>query len=101
VGYYINQTQAGPLDPHGKADRLINDEGAAELVGAPGQLSHVQKDQAIVCVVDNGLFEAAGLAYSQEELEAFASSGDLRPKRWLKIDKKRAHELTNLPERLR
>lgn len=35
-----------------------------------------------VCLVDNGLFTAAGIAYSDDELSAFADPADPRPRRW-------------------
>jgi hypothetical protein len=36
----------------------------------------------VVCLVDNGLFTAAGVCYKQEELEEFTRSEDYRPKTW-------------------
>lgn len=38
-----------------------------------------------VCVVDNGPFEAAGVAYSEEELIRFSRLDDPRPRRWLYV----------------
>lgn len=37
----------------------------------------------LVCVVDNGLFAAAGYAYCEEERNVFADPKDMRPKVWL------------------
>ncbi len=47
------------------------------------------KDKAIICVVDNGPFEAAGFAYSQRELDFF-SIPDGRPRTWVVMDRKRS-----------
>ncbi len=40
-----------------------------------------------VCLVDNGAFTAAGVAYDKREMEAFnyRSPDDLRPKLWLEV----------------
>lgn len=42
-----------------------------------------------VCLVDNGPFTAAGIAYSKDEMEAFSEPSDRRPKIWfiVPIDK--------------
>lgn len=60
---------------------------------------HEVDDQLVVCLVDNGPFTAAGIAYSPEELTAFQVPTDHRPKTWFLV----AKELLNpyLPERLR
>lgn len=79
MGYYINNLPNGEKLPSlGKAEALLTIEGATQIP----QPTKFQDD--IVCVVDNGIFEAAGYAYSPEELEVF-SRPDGRPKVWLKI----------------
>ena len=48
----------------------------------------------VVCVVENGMFDAAGFAFCKEELEVFAAP-DARPKTWLSMDLERAIELSD------
>jgi len=42
-----------------------------------------------VCLVDNGPFRAAEIAYSKEELMAFNLSDDHRPKVWFIVKKEK------------
>lgn len=78
MGYYINTKRDGtPLAPRDKADSLIAD-GATEI-------SEPTKWQPnLVCVVQNGVFDAAAYAFSENEMRAFLPSfDDSRPRRWL------------------
>lgn len=50
-------------------------------------INEVEDNEAIVCLVDNGMFTAAAVAYSQSEIDAFQSPGDDRPKIWLVVNK--------------
>jgi hypothetical protein len=75
MGYYINQTSTGqPLPSIGKVKALVLD--GAKIVAPEYQPN-------LVCVVDNGPFEAAGYCYSEEEFKEFNNPGDWRPKTWL------------------
>jgi len=75
MGYYINETSRGiQLPASGKARVLISD-GAVRV--AP------EFQPNLICVVDNGLFEAAGYCYSEEEFKVFNDPNDWRPKTWL------------------
>ena len=75
MGYYINKLATGRiLPPKGKANALVND-GATIVDG-----SSFQPD--LICVVENGYFEAAAFVYSQAEYDEFATD-DGRPKVWL------------------
>lgn len=77
MGKYIDETTKGPMPSAlGKAEELIKD--GATLIGEP-----VEWSDDLVCVVDNGMFEAAGYAYSKEEMEVFKRP-DGRFKQWLK-----------------
>jgi len=39
-----------------------------------------------VCLVDNGLFKAAGIAFDKRELEIFLNPDDHRPKDWFLVN---------------
>lgn len=67
MGIYINPTnQADPFDKVG----LILSRAAK--VTSEEFLAHVPGDKFGVCIVDNGAFAAAGVAFSQGEARAFA-----------------------------
>lgn len=79
MGFYL-QT---PVNK-GKAKYLI-DHHDAQLLLTPVFLTG---DKIAVCVVDNGPFEAAGVAFSAEEMAVFMSpdSGPIqRPRVFLKV----------------
>ena len=53
-------------------------------------------DRLIVCLVFNGGFTAAAVAYSQRELDEFSSPDDMRPKIWFTVPVKKLREVSNL-----
>ncbi len=72
MGYYINPpdtTKEAFLSMHGKL-----------LDGPP--TNYCDGDKLAVCLVDNGIFTAAAIAYCQEELQEFSRTDDYRPKKW-------------------
>ena len=75
MGYYIDKIHGVFIGTtfDEKCDGLI-ENGAKETNG-------MQFEEDLVCVVDNGLFAAAGYAYSEDEYEVF-SEPDNRRKRW-------------------
>lgn len=82
MGLYINHTPNGSLPNVGKGLELIK-AGAQLLPGAPKTW-----EEGLVCVVDNGYFEAAAYAHNQREMEYFAdTTHDDRDRVWLKWDK--------------
>lgn len=84
MGKYINKNSKGETLPaKGKAEKLIQD-GAKELDGGIiGEFLEYQPN--MICVVDNGLFEACGYAYNEAEFNAF-NHVDGRPKRWFSYE---------------
>ena len=92
MGYYINSAGGVPLQATGKALALINRENAKRLTEVPSQLP--TDGNGIICVVNNGFFEAAAFAYSNEELAYFRDSSDTRPKVSLTMPLQRCKELS-------
>ncbi len=92
MGYYLNTTAAGRnLPALGKAAMLIKECQAAPT--APLAPSQLPADQALICVVCNGPFDAAALVYDDQEYQEFSREDDRRPKMWLRMDRQKAHEL--------
>ena len=54
------------------------------------KMGDVPDDKVIVCLVDNGAFYAAGIAYDNYELQAFNHDNDPRAKIWYYLDKELA-----------
>jgi hypothetical protein len=81
MGFYIET----PHSHTNKAGQLVRFFGAKKLDGPPEQLADIEEGQVLVCVVENGPFDAAGVAYSQREMEELADPRDKRPKHWLTL----------------
>jgi len=52
----------------------------------PVQFSDANKDQVILCLVNNGFFFALAVAFSEAEFKVFRAP-DGRPKKWYVVDK--------------
>ena len=76
MGRYINQTSDGePITARRKVRALLVD--GAEIIPEPTEWV-----PNLVCVVDNGMFEAAGYAFDEHEMNVFKAP-DLRKKVWM------------------
>jgi len=76
MGYYIDVNSKGVvLNNLKKAEQLIND--GAVKIDTPTEFK-----EGLVCVIENGHFDAAGYVYSKKEMELFKRP-DGRPKTWL------------------
>lgn len=77
MGMYLNKTSMGnPLPAMGKIAALIQD-GATVLPSPPTKFV-----ENLICVVDNGPFQAAAYCFSEKEMQDF-SYEDGRPKTWM------------------
>jgi len=77
MGYYVQ----GPTK--GKGPELVSQHGAREI-SKPASFTDIPAGMALVVVVDNGFFEAAGYAYSPAEFEVFVNpdADDKRPRKF-------------------
>ncbi len=83
MGKYVNVNLNGrPLNARGKASNLVM--SGAERIEEPESLAQ-HPGKAVLCVVENGPFDAAAWAYSQDELNCFKRE-DGRLKSWLTVD---------------
>lgn len=87
MGYYIET-----LHPKGKAKQLVDVHGA-ELVLSPDKFDFNGPD-ALICVVENPLFDAAAIVYNAKERNEFLMwPGDTRERTWLKLPKSLVKQL--------
>ena len=80
--------------PFGKAEFLKKEHGAKQVSQQEAEQA-VLDGEGVVCVVDNGRFEAAGYVYDENEYNAFSCPGDFRPKTWLVMSKDIVEKLAN------
>ena len=87
---YLNDGPDGPLRLL-KATMILGAfPGAYELSEPPKDLRNIPPYYALICIVNNGMFDAAVWIDSNSELGAFTQPHDKRPKRWILIDEKDA-----------
>jgi hypothetical protein len=96
MGYYI-QTQENT----GKAARICDSWADTEIISsAPASYQDIPEGKALVVVVENQLFEAAGVVYNEQEFRAFTDTvHDHRPRTYLLMDRALAFKLAGVPER--
>lgn len=84
MGFYIDQLPNGVfLKPKYKWDKLMQLPDVDVLDGPPA--THVIGDKVAVCIIDNGPFDAAGIAFSEAELYDFVEGARDTPCEWLMI----------------
>ncbi len=88
MGYYIETPES-----NNKARQLVQLH-KAELVLSPEKFDFTG-DDALICVVENGPFDAAAIAFDCRERDVFLRP-DGRPKTWLKLPKAKVLELNPL-----
>ena len=87
MGYYI------PGPAKGKAAMLVAEHGAHLLPNGAAAMDAFKAGKGVVCVVDNGPFEAAGFMYSENEFKQWLAP-DARPRVWLAMGLTTAHHLS-------
>jgi len=81
MGYYINHNHNGVQLPNcNKADYLLLDGG----IEIPEPHEFIEN---LVCVVENGPFDAALYCYNENEMNIAKDHSDRRPKRWIVYSK--------------
>ena len=70
MGFYIDVPKMGAQD---KAATLFHEYGAEQTLPIPP--SKVPSDKALVCVVKNGLFDAAAFIFDDEEYRGLQPTG--------------------------
>lgn len=94
MGFYIQTTQN-----KNKARIIADNEPSARIVTLTEAARAIDDpDLGVIVVVDNGPFEAAGFCYNKDEFTAFTRRDDLRPRRYVIMDRARAEELTGFPK---
>lgn len=78
MGYYIDRTPAGNLPSIGKARFLLDNVEGAKVIAAPKKW-----EPDLVCVVENGFFDAAAYAFNRQEMIEFSDPNDRRYKTWM------------------
>ena len=97
MGFYIQVPENKD-----KARQLVELYGAEIIPLRPTSLTDVPSDKALICVVDNGAFEAAAYAFDEREFSDFCwTPQDPRPRTWVLMDKEKAEELSGFLQRSR
>jgi hypothetical protein len=91
MGFYINP-------PDMPKEDWLKQNG--KLVYEPTTNEHPSEDTRYVCLVNNGQFTAAGICYSEDEIEAFTHTTDRRPKRWYEVSKAKLTKVCPAAERV-
>jgi len=88
MGYYIQVPEH-----FGKAEQI---EALYDgmIIPWPNSFDLIPLDKALIVVVRNQNFEAAGFAYDEKEFAAFTDPGDPRPKKFVLMNRVMANELS-------
>jgi hypothetical protein len=96
MGYYLQTNNV-----HNKAQDLIEEYGGINT-HPPNSLSEVPLSRVLVCVVDNGPFEAALVVVDDAELKAASNPRDYRPKKWIALyQPDKVFDAAKVPEQYR
>ena len=85
MGAYVNSLKE-------KKEKFLEREGVELSGDIVWEIA--DEENLFVCLVDNGHFTAAAIAYSEREFEAFNDSMDTRPKQWYLVPISKLHEVS-------
>lgn len=91
MGYYIEVPRATD-----KAQQIVDIYGAVRITSAEAKniVTDPSSESGVVCVIENGSFDAAAYVYSLNEYAEFSHPDDYRPRTWLKLPKELAQRLS-------
>lgn len=89
MGYYLNNGKAS-----GKVEWLVKEHDGKIVDKVEASTAFNDPSLAVVVVMDNGLFDAAGFAYDIDEFESFTSPDDIRPKIFLVMNRELCEKLS-------
>ena len=84
MGYYIN--------PHGVSKEAWLIENGVHISETEARSVFDEGSDLPVCLVDNGIFTAAAVAYDTREFQAFTLPDDDRPKCWFRVPREKLIE---------
>jgi len=91
MGYYIQCPEN-----NNKADYIVSSLGGITVSLKEAEKAVENSSVAVICVVENAFFEAAGFCFNKEEFNCFADPSDTRNKKWLIVhDRDLIKKLTN------
>lgn len=79
MGYYLQVPQN--LNKVNQLKEIYGKD--VQIIDRPTSFNEVGKDKYLICVVNNGVFEAIGICYDELEFKEFNNPDDLRRKTWL------------------
>jgi len=89
MGYYIQTSGT-----HGKAREIAEKFDGQVVDELAAGMAMMDKDKAVIVVVNNGPFEAAAFAYNDEEFKEFTRLNDPRPRKFVVMYRQTAKDLT-------
>lgn len=81
MGFYLET-----YTHHGKAAVICERYDGEEITPEEAEFYIREGIGAVICVVDNGPFEAAAFCYNLNEFRTFTHPDDNRPHTWLYVD---------------
>lgn len=86
MGMYLEHDMDGnPLPAVGKAKAILQHKYAVRMDSPPDEITKDPTGVAVICVVENGPFDAAGWCFDNSELRAFTNTQDRRKKTWIAV----------------